>query len=61
VGGVLKRYLAPQTLGRLLRTELCSEEDGDRRELPLRLRQKLNRNRRTSQNRNVAPQEKGEK
>ena len=45
VGGVLKRYLAPQTLGRLLRNELCSEEGASRKDLPLRLKQKLNRNR----------------
>ena len=40
VGGVLKRYLAPQTLEKLLRHELCKtddEEDG----LVLKLKQKL--------------------
>lgn len=41
VGGVLKRYLAPQTLGRLLRNELCREENTEQKDLPMRLRQKL--------------------
>ncbi|MBQ3215336.1 MAG: diadenylate cyclase CdaA [Oscillospiraceae bacterium] len=41
VGGVLKRYLAPQTLGRLLRSELCHEETGEHRDLPMRLKQRL--------------------
>lgn len=41
VGGVLKRYLAPQTLGRLLRKELCPEENTQQKDLPMRLRQKL--------------------
>lgn len=41
VGGMLKRHLAPQTLERLLRNELC-KEDGDKDEnVVLRLRQKL--------------------
>lgn len=43
VGGVLKRYLAPQTLGRLLRTELCADETVRQRELPLRLKQKIHK------------------
>lgn len=42
VGGVLKRYLAPQTLGRLLRNELCREENAEqKKDLPMRLKQKL--------------------
>lgn len=41
VGGVLKRYLAPQTLGRLLRNELCRAENGEQKDLPMRLRQRL--------------------
>ena len=41
VGGVLKRYLAPQTLGRLLRSELCHEENAEQRDLPMRLKQRL--------------------
>jgi len=41
VGGVLKRYLAPQTLGRLLRSELCNEDNGEQRDLPMRLKQRL--------------------
>lgn len=41
VGGMLKRHLAPQTLERLLRNELCVEEDGKEDNLVVRLRQKL--------------------
>ena len=41
VGGVLKRYLAPQTLGRLLRSELCSEETEGQKNLSMRLKQRL--------------------
>ena len=42
VGGVLKRHLAPQTLERLLRNELCPEDDQQHEEnLMLKLRQKL--------------------
>jgi len=40
VGGMLKRHLAPQTLDRLLRNELCKEEVKEE-SLVLRLRQKL--------------------
>ena len=40
VGGVLKRYLAPQTLEKLLRHELCKAE-GEEDSLVLKLRQKL--------------------
>ena len=43
VGGVLKRYLAPQTLGRLLRNELCREESTQQKDLPMRLMQKLHK------------------
>lgn len=39
VGGVLKRYLAPQTLEKLLRHELCKTDDEDG--LVLKLKQKL--------------------
>lgn len=42
VGGVLKRYLAPQTLEKLLRQELCPEEETDEN-LVLKLRQKLSK------------------
>lgn len=35
VGGMLKRHLAPQTLERLLRTELCSEEKEESKKLKL--------------------------
>lgn len=41
VGGVLKRYLAAQTLERLLRNELCPEETEKEENLVLKLRQKL--------------------
>ena len=42
VDGMLKRHLAPQTLERLLRTELCSEDNlEEERSLALRLREKL--------------------
>ncbi len=42
VGGVLKRHLAPQTLERLLRSELCPEDDQQQEEnLVVKLRQKL--------------------
>ena len=35
VGGMLKRHLAPQTLERLLRTELCTEEKTDNKRMNL--------------------------
>ena len=41
VGGMLKRHLAPQTLERLLRNELCHEEEQKEDNPMLRLRQKL--------------------
>lgn len=41
VGGMLKRHLAPQTLERLLRSELISAEKGEEEKLTLKLRQKL--------------------
>ena len=41
VGGMLKRHLAPQTLERLLRNELCPEEVPQQDNLAVRLRQKL--------------------
>ncbi len=42
VGGMLKRHLAPQTLERLLRNELCPDDGGEKDEnLVLKLRQKL--------------------
>ncbi len=41
VGGVLKRYLASQTLERLLRNELCPAEPEKEENLVLKLRQKL--------------------
>ncbi len=41
VGGMLKRHLAPQTLERLLRNELCPVVEDQKESLTLRLRQKL--------------------
>ena len=41
VDGMLKRQLAPQTLERLLRNELCQEENEADQNLVVRLRQKL--------------------
>lgn len=46
IGGILKRYLAPQTLERLLRNELCQEEPDEQENLALRLKQKLRRKQR---------------
>ena len=43
VGGMLKRHLAPQTLERLLRKELCPEEPEKKPNIAVMLRQKLNR------------------
>ena len=41
LGGMLKRHLAPQTLERLLRNELCPENNEKEDSLVLKLRQKL--------------------
>ena len=41
IDGMLKRHLAPQTLERLLRNELCYEEKPDEKNLAMLLRQKL--------------------
>ena len=41
VGGMLKRHLAPQTLERLLRSELCHEDKDSEENLVGKLRQKL--------------------
>ena len=41
VGGMLKRHLAPQTLERLLRSELCRDNAEQQDNLVLKLRQKL--------------------
>jgi diadenylate cyclase len=38
---MLKRHLAPQTLERLLRNELCRDDDQKEENPMLRLRQKL--------------------
>ena len=41
VGGMLKRHLAPQTLERLLRNELCPEEEDQQENLAVKLYQKM--------------------
>ena len=41
IDGMLKRHLAPQTLERLLRNELCTDENPQEQNLVLMLRQKL--------------------
>ncbi|MBQ5866889.1 MAG: diadenylate cyclase CdaA [Oscillospiraceae bacterium] len=41
IDGMLKRHLAPQTLERLLRNELCHEEKPEEKNLAMLLRQKL--------------------
>ena len=41
VGGMLKRHLAPQTLERLLHTELCPQPQAQEENLAVKLRQKL--------------------
>ncbi len=41
VGGMLKRHLAPQTLERLLVSELCPEDTQQENNLAVRLRQRL--------------------
>ncbi len=41
VGGMLKRHLAPQTLQRLLRNELCKDPAPKEENLSLKLRQRL--------------------
>ena len=41
IGGMLKRYLAPETLEKLLRNELCPEQEPAQDSLVLKLRQKL--------------------
>lgn len=41
VGGVLKRYLAPQMLEKLLRSELCKEEKEEKGQIFERIREKL--------------------
>jgi diadenylate cyclase len=43
VGGMLKRHLAPQTLERLLRTELCKPEEEKQENMVVRLSQKLSK------------------
>ena len=41
IDGMLKRHLAPQTLERLLRNELCPEQKQEEQNLAVKLRQKL--------------------
>ncbi len=44
VGGMLKRHLAPQTLGRLLRSELMTDEPAQNNKLTVKLKQHLRKN-----------------
>ena len=44
MGGMLKRHLAPQTLERLLRNELCPDDDQKQENLVVKLYQKLQKN-----------------
>ena len=44
VGGMLKRHLAPQTLDRLLRNELCPEEEPQADSFAVKLQQKWQKN-----------------
>lgn len=41
IGGMLKRYLAPETLDKLLRNELCPEQEQTQENLAVKLRQRL--------------------
>ena len=41
INGMLKRHLAPQTLERLLRNELCKDDTKQQDKLPMRLRQHM--------------------
>jgi diadenylate cyclase len=43
IGGMLKRHLAPQTLERLLRNELCHDQPEQEQGLVVTLRQKLHK------------------
>ncbi len=43
VGGMLKRHLASKTLERLLRNELCPQQEEQSESIAVKLRQKLNR------------------
>ena len=50
VGGMLKRHLAPQTLDRLLRNELCPETEEKEENLVVKLKQKLKKGKEGEQN-----------
>ena len=50
VGGMLKRHLAPQTLERLLRNELCPNPEDKEENLVVKLRQKLKKGKEGEQN-----------
>ena len=50
VGGMLKRHLAPQTLERLLRNELCPDNEEKEENLVVKLRQKLKKEKEGKQN-----------
>ena len=50
IDGMLKRHLAPQTLERLLRNELCSEVAEEEKNLIVMLRQKLKNKKKKGEN-----------
>ena len=50
VGGMLKRHLAPQTLDRLLRNELCPEDTQKKENIVVKLKQKLKKDKEDNDN-----------
>ena len=50
VGGMLKRHLAPQTLERLLRNELCPEETEKKESVMLKLKKKFGKDKEDKDN-----------
>lgn len=58
VGGVLKRRLAPQMLERMLRNELCTQEEQQNDNLIVKLSQKLKKTEKGGKNQNEQQREK---
>lgn len=58
VGGVLKRRLAPQMLERMLRNELCPQEEQQNDNLIVKLSQKLKKTEKGGKNQNEQQREK---
>lgn len=58
VGGVLKRRLAPQMLERMLRNELCTQEEQQNDNLIVKLTQKLKKTEKGGKNQNEQQREK---